>query len=169
MKTNIITTFALFFIILGNAQTEVSKPKFSIGILGSGAFSGPKKFSNYSNYTLGLRFYKPIYKIFSLGLEVNYTQHLGTYSNFDAINEILFIKASPFKHFYGELGFQSAQKISSSRTTTTHKFNMFGALGFQTKIYKNLNFDSQIRTEIEYFETQNKLQAGLKIGLNYNF
>ncbi len=166
MKTKLITAIALFFILISNAQNEAKKTKFNIGILGNGSFSVP----NYGyNYSLGLRSFKQIYKIFSIGLEINYNQYSGTYSNFDALNEILFLKAAPFKHFYGELGFQSSQIISSARTSTPAKFNMFGSLGYQTKIYKNLNFDSQIRTEINYFENRNALIAGLKIGLNYNF
>jgi|GEM_PF-5870360 len=164
MKKLITSVLLLSIIQFSFALSITSTPKNTIEVLGNAQIK-----TNLQSYNLGLRYMRNLGATLAFGAETNFKQTRGEYGNYDQLKGILFARLSVIKGFYAEIGGQTQGVISSCASRTKNHFipQLFGAVGYQKILYKNLGISAQVRTNPENnntFKPNPQLMLGLQIG-----
>lgn len=135
----------LILVVFSNSASakdvEIDR-KNSIGVLFSPGYVSP----TFQVYGIAVRGTHSFTKVFAYGAELNYLGFLRPYGNSDAMGVIGFGRITPFRiGLFAELGIQGTSVISSARSSSLNYISPYLAVGYQAKIYNNLNAQFQVR------------------------
>ncbi len=176
MKRSIILILLLVITKSISFGQESETPGNSLGVVFNPGFESP----GTKIYTTGIRYMHSTSNVFGFGVELDYQQIIGTYSNSDGAAGIAFARMTPFdKGFFAEIGIQGYQFISTSRSSAKSPmaYYPYVALGYQLKISQSFNVELQARpftfngNKFDLRTSGNKGAISQKfyLGLNYAF